>query len=243
MTGQYRNDEYTFFRTLSSLIFIPQTQTIRSHSPNFAYWWYPPQKKPLCFCYTLSHRSVRFMSTNKTRNKWLPISFVGFFLSLCRFVVITRLATNPILNAYRNSLPLVLSRSVLSFVLLSIVQIVFASIGTSHGNRWRSVWRTRIPPSLQILPSNSVHLTPRLIRTYLHFQTRTFWLISIVNWAIRRSVYGGWLFFCDRHRKSDVINTLQYFIVDCVCVCTFFAFSFDSTSKTSQIISPCNQSY
>lgn len=64
-----------------------------------------------------------------------------------------------------------------------------------------------------------------LVRTYLHFQTRTFWLIPIVNWAIRRSVYGGWsLFFLFLsiawHTKHFVnfcvINALQYFMLVCV---------------------------
>lgn len=137
-------------------------------------------KKPICFSYTLSHRSVRFMSTNKTRNKWLPISFVGFLF----FIV--PICCNHTTRYKTNS----------------------KSLQELSSTRWRSVWRT--PSSLQILPTNSVHLTPRLIRTYLHFQTRTFWLISIVNWAIRRRMFMGFLCITSSNLTDDKCTAVFY---------------------------------
>lgn len=57
------------------------------------------------------------------------------------------------------------------------------------------------------------HLFP--FRTIFTFSNTHFWLIPIVNWAIRRNIYGTFFVVVAKH-FVNLINTLQYFMLVCV---------------------------
>lgn len=77
-----------------------------------------------------------------------------------------------------------------------------------------------------------------LVRTYLHFQTRTFWLIPIVNWAIRRIVYGGRSFFFSLFFHRLAYKALRQFLRD-KCIAVFYARLCEINVQTTKL--PCRE--